>query len=91
MNSTVFVLVFCALQGFSLSFVGQLDGAAWTVEVFDFSTAVNAWVTAGTLTGSKYTPCTYMYAIQSPNHELFQRFAWERVVLHTKYNIGKST
>eukprot|EP00903_Cladosiphon_okamuranus_P009435 g8995.t1 len=37
--------------GFTLSFVGQLDGAAWTVEIFDFSTGVNAWVTAGTLAG----------------------------------------
>ncbi|CAM9793318.1 unnamed protein product, partial [Ectocarpus sp. 8 AP-2014] len=37
--------------GFTLSFVGQLDGADWTVDIFDFSTDVNTWVTAGTLTG----------------------------------------
>lgn len=49
------VVTLSSVQGFTLSFVGQLDGAAWTVEMFDFSPAVNAWATAGTLTGSEYS------------------------------------
>lgn len=48
------IFAFCLIQGFTLSFVGQLDGTAWTVEIFDFSTAVNTWITAGPLAGSEY-------------------------------------
>lgn len=58
------LFAFCLLQGFTgsfvLDFIGQLDGAAWTVEIFDFS-IVNAWVTAGTLAGSEYRAVEYIF------------------------------
>lgn len=36
-----------------MTFIGQLDGAQWSVSIYDFT--ADAWVPAGTLTGSEYT------------------------------------
>lgn len=36
-----------------MTFIGQLDGAQWSVSIYDFTT--DTWVLAGTLTGREYT------------------------------------
>lgn len=41
-------------QGYTLTFVGKLDGAQWSVDIWDVSSNPAAWVPAGTLTGSEY-------------------------------------
>lgn len=45
-------MFYCLVQGFLLSFVGQLVGTDWTVEIGDFSQ--HKWMPVGTLCGSEY-------------------------------------
>ena len=40
-------------QGFTVSFVGQLRGAKWSVDMFDCTIDGGGWVNIGTLDGSE--------------------------------------